>query len=206
MASPAHGTPLTVVETDGIVSLVVDLNPKDSVKATSPILETASFHVEDVDPSIVRSVDNVPRMIDFPLPIAALADILTMTAATLSLIAQLADTLLMTISTLGVMPMDQHARIALEMAESAEVAPLVVLPATVAVTTSHSTALLSDRSVETLLMMTVTLWTVTIAEVVTAFESELTMKSHELIEAGSLPMIGAELIPETVLAAGTVMA
>ncbi|CAI9089566.1 OLC1v1024157C1 [Oldenlandia corymbosa var. corymbosa] len=102
--------------------------------------------------------------------------------------------------------MDRLARIALEMAKSTKVAPMVFVLATMAVMTSHSTTLLSDRLVKTPLMMTMTLLTVSIAEVVTASETELTVKSHELIEAGSLPMIDAELILETLSTAGTVMA
>ncbi|CAI9090717.1 OLC1v1025544C1 [Oldenlandia corymbosa var. corymbosa] len=224
------------------VPSIVNYNLGDSAKATPPILATVSFHVKAVDPSIVRLVDNILRMIGFSLPIIALADIVTMIAVTLSLIAQLAETLLMKIATLRVMPIIAASiqilpmivvefvgfvspiaalvaivpmvigsmlpmdLLALETAESVEIAPMVDEPARMAVTTSHSTALLFDRSVETPLMMTVTPWTVSIAEVVTTSKIELTVKSHESIEAGSLPMIDAELILETVLAVGTVMA
>ncbi|CAI9112902.1 OLC1v1013408C1 [Oldenlandia corymbosa var. corymbosa] len=255
--------------------------------ASLPILAIVSSLVEHVDSTVVRSVDNVLKMIGFPLPIAALADIVMMTGVTLSLIAQLADALLMTIATLevthvtaasiqtlpiivvalagfvppfvalvelvhvvvgSVLQMDRLAQIALEMVESIEVALMAIVPATMAITASHSTALLSNRSVETPLMMIVTaleektmlvmtelapmisehveilatmiqtveyvptidsdspLWTLSIAKVATAFETGLTVKSHEPIETplvvnkmvGSLPRIAAELILETV--------
>ncbi|CAI9109447.1 OLC1v1009269C2 [Oldenlandia corymbosa var. corymbosa] len=191
---------------------------------------------EHVDPSVAQSVDNILRMIGFPLPIVALADILTLTAATLSLIPQLAEAFLMTFATLGVAPVIAAsiqtlpiiivALIALGIVESAEVAPMTVVPVTMAVSISHSFTLLSDRLVETLFMTAVTvlytktmlvrtesapmitepLWTLSIVEVATASETGLTVKSHEPIEGGSLPMIDVEPIQKTESAAGTVMA
>ncbi|CAI9095241.1 OLC1v1031139C1 [Oldenlandia corymbosa var. corymbosa] len=192
------------------------------------ILAILSFLVKAVDLTIIESADNVLRMTGFSLLIVALADIVTTTAAILSLIAQLVETLLMTIATLqvtsviaasiqtlpiivvalagfvspivafveivpvvvgSVLQMDQFA---LEMAESAEVAPMTVVTATTPV------------MMKTMLVMT--LWTLSIAEVGIAFTTGLTVKSHESIETPSvmnrmvesLLMIAVELILEAV--------
>ncbi|CAI9102986.1 OLC1v1001392C1 [Oldenlandia corymbosa var. corymbosa] len=134
-------------------------------------------------------------MIGFSLPIAALANILTITAATLSLIAQLAETRLMTVATLRVMPIIVTSIIVVAFAGF--VSPIVALVEIVpAVVGSTKTMLVRTEPTP---MITEPTWTLSIVEFATAYETGLTVKSHELIEAGSLSMIDAELILETML-------
>ncbi|CAI9117808.1 OLC1v1019293C1 [Oldenlandia corymbosa var. corymbosa] len=123
-----------------IVALADTLTAAVTLPLIAQLAETLLMTIATlrVTPVIATSIQTLPMIVvafaGFVSPIAAVVEIAPVVVG-------------------SVLQMDRLAQIALGMVESAEVTPMVVVSATMAVMASHSTALLSDRSVETPLMM-----------------------------------------------------